>query len=75
MRQPTKTESDYYHRHLVGRSARYKSVAFHLPTERKTLKTAKAIKSYLESFCNKRSAHVVNLVGGGTRVVEARWHG
>lgn len=51
-----------------------KSLAFHLPTERKTLKTAKGIKSYLESFCNRRSTHIVNLVGGGTRVVEARWH-
>lgn len=51
-----------------------KSLAYHLPTERKTLKTAKAIKSYLESFCNERSSHTVKLVGGGTRDVEVRWH-
>ena len=29
-----------------------RSLAYHLPSERKTLKTAKAIKSYLETFCN-----------------------
>lgn len=51
-----------------------KSLAYHLPSERKTLKTAKAIKSYLESFCSERQSLAVNLPGGATRAVELRWH-
>lgn len=51
-----------------------KSLAYHLPSERKTVKTAKAIKSYLETFCNKRQAHVATFPGGSTRDLEVRWH-
>lgn len=51
-----------------------KSLAYHLPSERKTVKTAKAIKSYLEAFCNQRQAHLVSFPGGGTRDLEVRWH-
>ena len=51
-----------------------KSLAYHLPSERKMVKTAKAIKSYLETFCNKRQAHVATFPGGGTRDLEVRWH-
>jgi hypothetical protein len=51
-----------------------KSLAYHLPSERKTVKTAKAIKSYLETFCNQRQMHVTSFAGGATRDVEVRWH-
>lgn len=51
-----------------------KSLAYHLPSEKRAVKTAKAIKSYLESFCNQRQVHVANFPGGKTRDVEVRWH-
>lgn len=51
-----------------------KSLAYHLPSERKTVKTAKAIKSYLETFCNQRQSHVATFPGGTTRALEVRWH-
>lgn len=51
-----------------------KSLAYHLPSERKTVKTAKAIKSYLETFCNERRPYVAKFAGGDTRVLEVRWH-
>lgn len=51
-----------------------KSLAYHLPSDKKTMKTAKAIKSYLETFCNQRQMHSVSFSGGATRDVEVRWH-
>lgn len=51
-----------------------KSLAYHLPSEKRTVKTAKAIKSYLETFCNQRQMHVASFAGGATRDVEVRWH-
>lgn len=52
-----------------------KSLAYHLPTDKKTLKTAKAIKSYLESFCNLRQPGDVTFADGTIRKAEVRWHG
>jgi hypothetical protein len=51
-----------------------KSLAYHLPSEKKTMKTAKAIKSYLETFCNQRQMHTASFSGGAARDVEVRWH-
>lgn len=50
-----------------------KSLAYHLPSERKTMKTAKAIKSYLETFCNMRLSTTVSFAGGAVRNLEVRW--
>lgn len=50
-----------------------KTLAYHLPSEKKTLKTAKAIKSYLEEFCNQRQSDKV-VFPSGVREVEVRWH-
>ena len=52
-----------------------KSLAYHLPSERKTLKTAKAIKSYLETFCNQRQRVGITFADGTFRQAEVRWHG
>ena len=51
-----------------------KSLAYHLPSERKTMKTAKAIKSYLETFCNSRLASSATFADGSSRKLEVRWH-
>lgn len=51
-----------------------RSLAYHLPTERKTIKTAKAIKSYLETFCDQRASAIATFPGGATRVLDIRWH-
>lgn len=51
-----------------------KSLAYHLPSEKRTVKTAKAIKSYLETFCDQRQMHTASFSGGTTRDVEVRWH-
>lgn len=50
-----------------------KTLAYHLPSDKKTLKTAKAIKSYLEEFCNQRQ-HDKVVFPSGVREVEVRWH-
>ena len=52
-----------------------KSLAYHLPSERRTLKTAKAIKSYLETFCNQRQSVDITLHDGTVRSAEVRWRG
>lgn len=52
-----------------------RTLAYHLPSERRTLKTAKAIKSYLETFCNNRQSHTATFSTGVTRSLEVRWHG
>lgn len=51
-----------------------KSLAYHLPSERKVLKTAKAIKSYIEEFCALRQRESITL-NGIARACEVRWHG
>lgn len=51
-----------------------KSLAYHLPSEKRTLKTAKAIKSYIETFCNQRKAGTAKFANGATRDIEVRWH-
>lgn len=51
-----------------------KSLAYHLPSERRTVKTAKAIKSYLETFCNQRQTYSASFPGGANRDIEVRWH-
>ncbi len=51
-----------------------KSLAYHLPSEKRTVKTAKAIKSYLETFCDQRQMHSASFPAGTTRDIEVRWH-
>jgi superfamily I DNA and/or RNA helicase len=50
-----------------------KSLAYHLPSERKVLKTAKAIKSYIEEFCAQRKVATIQF-GSVSRGCEVRWH-
>lgn len=50
-----------------------KALAYHLPTEPKAVKTAKAIKSYMEEFCNNRVAIEIENADN-KRLGEVRWH-
>jgi hypothetical protein len=50
-----------------------KSLAYHLPSEKRVLKTAKAIKSYIEEFCAQRQASFIQL-GTHPRPCDVRWH-
>lgn len=50
-----------------------KALAYHLPTEPKTVKTAKAIKSYIEEFCANRVGVEIDS-GIDKRSGEVRWH-
>lgn len=47
-----------------------KSLAYHLPNEKRVSETAVALKTYVEEFCHHRAIHPV--VGGPD--VELRWH-
>lgn len=50
-----------------------KSLAYHLPTDKKAAETSVALKSYLEEFCGHRKA--VNIeFAGEKRNGEVRWH-
>jgi hypothetical protein len=50
-----------------------KTLAYHLPTDQKAAKTAKAIKSYIEEFCNNRLNVEIDSAGV-LRSAEVRWH-
>jgi len=50
-----------------------KSLAYHLPTDKKAAETSIAIKSYLEEFCGQRKTVSIES-GGEKRTGEVRWH-
>lgn len=50
------------------------ALAYHLPSDAKTAKTARAIKSYIEEFCEQRNSYNIILEGGEVRACEVRWH-
>jgi len=50
-----------------------KSLAYHLPADRKIAQTSVAIKSYIEEFCaNRQGVAIVD--GTEVRTAEVRWH-
>lgn len=49
------------------------SLAYHLPSEKKVLRTAKAIKSYVEEFCAQRQKETIHF-STTSRACEVRWH-
>lgn len=51
-----------------------KALAYHLPSDEKVAKTSKAIKSYIEEFCDKRrDVEIIDHLGE-LRSGEIRWH-
>lgn len=51
-----------------------KALAYHLPSDEKVAKTSKAIKSYIEEFCDKRrDVQIIDHLGE-VRNGEIRWH-
>jgi hypothetical protein len=50
-----------------------KALAYHIPNDEKASKTAVAIKSYIEEFCNNRISVDINFQGE-IRKGEVRWH-
>jgi hypothetical protein len=49
-------------------------LAYHLPSERETIKTSKAVKSYVSDFCRQTQPINVPISGGTTRPILLRWH-
>jgi superfamily I DNA and/or RNA helicase len=47
-------------------------LAYHLPAERDTIATSKAVKCYVSTFCQARSRHRVPLASGGDREIVVR---
>lgn len=50
-----------------------KSLAYHLPSDKKVAQSAKALKSYIDEFCSEHQRYVVPL-RTGNREFELRWH-
>jgi hypothetical protein len=49
-------------------------LAYHLPSDRETILTSKAVKSYVSDFC--RESKAVQVADSGTeRTITVRWHG
>lgn len=49
-------------------------LAFHLPSDRETLQTSKAVKSYVSDFCRHTVSLPVPTAGGVSRQILLRWH-
>ena len=48
-------------------------LAYHLPSDRGTILTSKAVKSYVSDFC-RQTERVEVIIGGVTRQLTVRWH-
>jgi hypothetical protein len=49
-------------------------LAYHLPSDRETILTSKAVKSYVSDFCRQTAIIDVPVAGGQTRPIVLRWH-
>ena len=49
-------------------------LAYHLPSDRETLLTSKAVKAYVSDFCRATTGINVPVESGSTRDVTLRWH-
>lgn len=50
------------------------NLAYHLPSDRKTLATSKAVKSYVSDFCRQTHRITIPTVTGPNRPIVLRWH-
>lgn len=50
-----------------------KSLAYHLPSDKKIAESARALKSYIDEFCSE-SQKYVHPLSSGNREFELRWH-
>jgi hypothetical protein len=49
-------------------------LAYHLPSDRETIQTSKAVKAYVSDFCRQTSEAQVTTAGGVSRTLTIRWH-
>ena len=49
-------------------------LAYHLPSDRETILTSKAVKTYVSDFCRQTQQLNIPLAGGGARPILLRWH-
>jgi hypothetical protein len=49
-------------------------LAYHLPSDRETILTSKAVKTYVSDFCRQTEQVQVAIVGGLNRQLTVRWH-
>jgi hypothetical protein len=49
-------------------------LAYHLPSDRETIQTSKAVKSYVSDFCRQTSSFNVPTVAGTQKPITLRWH-
>jgi hypothetical protein len=49
-------------------------LAYHLPSDRETILTSKAVKTYVSDFCRQTEQVQVEIVGGLNRQLTVRWH-
>jgi len=49
-------------------------LAFHLPSDRETIQTSKAVKSYVSDCCRQTLAVPIPVANGGSRQILLRWH-
>jgi hypothetical protein len=49
-------------------------LAYHLPSDRETILTSKAVKSYVSDFCRRTQPIAVPIAGTNTRPIVLRWY-
>lgn len=49
-------------------------LAYHLPADKETIMTSRAVKSYVSDFCREKVVAQVPLAGGSVRTINLRWH-
>jgi len=49
-------------------------LAYHLPSDRETIQTSKAVKAYVSDFCRQTSEADVTAASGPNRLLTIRWH-
>ncbi|WP_082390119.1 DEAD/DEAH box helicase [Ornatilinea apprima] len=50
------------------------NLAYHLPSDRETLETSKAVKSYVSEFCRQTQQATIPTTNGTDRQIVVRWH-
>lgn len=49
-------------------------LAYHLPADRETIETSRAVKSYVSDFCRQKSEALIRLPDDTSRSINIRWH-
>jgi hypothetical protein len=49
-------------------------LAYHLPADKETIMTSRAVKSYVSDFCREKVVTQVPVAGGAVRTINLRWH-